>query len=492
MTRIIDIGTQYGVDDYAAVAHLSGAVDDYRASAKATAARLKGRRVWMVNSTSVGGGVAEMLPTMVALLRGVGIDTEWIVIDADDPDFFAITKSLHNRIHGAANGRALDADARACYEATNATNAAFLRNRVKDGDIVVVHDPQPMALAGQLKEDRAIIPVWRCHIGLDSTNDATASAWDFLQPYAADYDHAVFSAEEYIPPMFQGRARVIYPGINPLTPKNRFLHLRIIVDVLCNSALAAAPGPLLTDPYPALAQRLQRNGAFATANAWGDIGLLSRPIVTQVSRWDRLKGFEPLLRAFAEFKRSAFAGERTTDNPFRWKRQQLVRLVLAGPDPASIEDDPEGKEVLRELIAAYLGLEHRIQDDIAIVALPMESPEQNAYMVNALQRASTLVVQNSIREGFGLTVTEAMWKRIPILSNTQACGPRHQIRDNVDGRLARDPTNEGELVRLLDEMLADHEARDRWGRSGQRHVHDQFLVFRQLGAWLRLWDEIVP
>jgi len=388
------------------------------------------------------------------------------------------------------NGREVDGDARACYEATNAANGAFMLERVKAGDIVVVHDPQPMPLAGQLKRERSITTIWRCHIGLDSDNAATESAWKFLEPYVADYDHAVFSAPEYIPEMFRDRARVIYPGINPLTPKNRFLHLRVIIGVLANSALAVAPGPLLTDPYPALAQRLQRNGAFATANAWEDIGLLSRPIVTQVSRWDRLKGFEPLLRAFAELKRSAFEGERAKTNRFVWKRRQLVRLVLAGPDPASIEDDPEGKAVLEELKSAYLALEPRVQDDIAIVTLPMASLEQNALMVNALQRASTIVVQNSIREGFGLTVTEAMWKRVPILSNSQACGPRHQIRDRFDGRLALDPMDEAELVQLLDDMLSDHEARDRWGRNAQRHVHQRFLIFRQLFSWLELWDEI--
>jgi len=490
MTRIIDIGTQPSIDDYAAVAHVTAAVENLRTAAAGPAVRLRGRRIWMVNSTSQGGGVAEMLPTVVSLLRDLGIETEWVVIDSDDPEFFAITKSVHNRIHGEGNGRALDRQARACYEATNAANADFLLDRIKDGDIVVVHDPQPMALAAQLKQQRKVATVWRCHIGLDGANAATTSAWEFLEPYHAAYDRAVFSAPEYVPDMFRDRARVIYPGINPLTPKNRALHIRLVVDVLSNSGLAVVPAPVLTDPYPALAQRLQRTGAFASATVWGDIGLLGRPIVTQVSRWDRLKGWEPLLRAFAELKRSAFEGERSHDK-FPWKRRQLVRLVLAGPDPASIEDDPEGKEVLEELKAAYLALEPRLQDDIAIIALPMVSLEQNALMVNVLQRCSTIVVQNSLREGFGLTVTEAMWKRVPILSNSQACGPRHQVRDDVDGRLAKDPTDEAELVQLLDEMLSDHEARDRWGRSAQRHVHEKFLIFRQLVSWLELWDELV-
>ncbi len=490
MARIIDIGLQPAIDEYGGVAHLAAAVEDFRSVAEATSARLRGRTVWMVNSTSQGGGVAEMLPTMVALLREMGIDTQWVVIDSENPAFFDVTKRLHNLIHGTGDGGDLDGAARQCYEEANAANAAFMRDQVRDGDVVVIHDPQPMAMAGLLRKDKSIVTLWRCHIGLDSANAATDAAWSFLHPYGADYDHAVFSAPEYIPETFQHRARVIYPGINPLTSKNRFLHFHKIVGVLANSALALAPGPLVTDPYPALAQRLRRDGTFSPANVGEDIGLLSRPIVTQISRWDRLKGFEPLLGAFGEFKRSA-SGDLGPVDDMQRKRRQLVRLVLAGPDPASIEDDPEGLEVLRELKAAYAGLEPSLQDDIAIVTLPMASLEQNALMVNALQRASSIVVQNSIREGFGLTVAEAMWKRVPVLSNTQACGPRHQIRDHIDGCMASDPTDRKEIARLLDDMLRDVDGRAAWGRSAQRRVHRQFLVFRQLIAWLELWDEVV-
>ncbi len=223
---------------------------------------------------------------------------------------------------------------------------------------------------------------------------------------------------------------------------------------------------------------------------WEDIGLLTRPIVTQVSRWDRLKGFKPLMDAFVKMKLAIFE-RRENQSWAERRRMDLVRLVLAGPDPASIQDDPEGKEVLEELHAAYLALDPALQDDVALVTLPMESARHNALIVNALQRASSLVVQNSLREGFGLTVTEAMWKRVPILTNSRACGPRQQVRDGLDGRLVSDPEDLDELAEAIRVMLADTPGRDAWGRNAQRRTHQRFLVFSQLRSWISLLSTLV-
>ncbi|MGH7577227.1 MAG: glycosyltransferase, partial [Longimicrobiales bacterium] len=169
----------------------------------------------------------------------------------------------------------------------------------------------------------------------------------------------------------------------------------------------------------------------------------------------------------------------------------LVRLVLGGPAPDAVQDDPEAKDVFDGLTAEYTELHPAVQDDIAIIALPMRSVDENALIVNALQRASTIVVQNSLREGFGLTIAEAMWKRVPVLSNSRACGPRQQIRDGIDGRLVQDPEDIDALERALDEMLADPHALERLGRAAQRSVHDRFLLFTQLRAWSRLLDDML-
>jgi trehalose synthase len=218
-----------------------------------------------------------------------------------------------------------------------------------------------------------------------------------------------------------------------------------------------------------------------------DIGLLARPIVTQVSRWDRLKGFVPLLDAFAVLKRTSHE-LRTTDERHR-RRVELARLILAGPDPDAIQDDPEGAEVVEELRRKYIALDASIRADIVVLALPMQSRKQNALMVNALQRSSDIVVQNSLREGFGLTVAEAMWKRTAILGSARASGVRLQVRDGVDGRLASDPEDTNEIARLLHDMLADPVRLEKWGRNAQRRVHDDFLIFTELVKWLQLLSD---
>lgn len=157
----------------------------------------------------------------------------------------------------------------------------------------------------------------------------------------------------------------------------------------------------------------------------------------------------------------------------------LVRLVLAGPDPASISDDPEGKEVLEELCATYRELPPELQRDVVILSLPMDSAKENALMVNAIQRCSSVVAQNSLREGFGLTATEAMWKHVPVLG-THAGGLRTQIRDQVDGVLVNNPEDREEVAAALGAMLGDHAFRDKLGRSAQRRVYQEFLVFTQI------------
>jgi trehalose synthase len=477
----VSVPAAHALNDYAAVAQLAPAVAELNLEARSIVPRLAGRTVWMVSSTAQGGGVAEMLPTIVALLRDLGVQVEWVVINPSDPAFFELTKRIHNLIHGVGPPELSEAD-RAVYERVTRENAESLRELLTPGDILVVHDPQPLPIASQLRALIPLVTIWRCHIGLDAENDATRAAWKFLEPYLAAYDAAVFSAPEYIPRRLARRASVVFPGIDPLAPKNRDLSLRRSVEIMCSGGLISCPGPTVPDRFGGQVQRITPDGGMAPASA-ENIGLLTRPIVTQVSRWDRLKGFAPLMEGFAELKRVTRESPRDGEHQ---RRRELVRLVLAGPEPAAIQDDPEGRGVLEELRAAYCALPAAIQEDVALLLLPMASLEENALLVNALQRASTVVVQNSLREGFGLTIAEAMWKAVPVLSNSRACGPRQQVRDEVDGRLIADPEDPRELSRALDEMLADPARLERWGRSAQRRVHDEFLVLTQLRAWGRM------
>lgn len=482
MARVVDVAVQPDLAAHAAVAHLAGAVAALREEAARVSAELAGRTIWMINSTEQGGGVAEMLPAMVALLRDLGLRVEWAVIDSDEPAFFDFTKRIHNLIHDAGSPDISPGDV-ALYERVNCTNADALAGRIAPGDIVVVHDPQPLPLGPMLRERVDVHLVWRCHIGLDETTARTDAAWELIRPYAAAYDRVVFSAPEYVPPFLAASAVIIHPAVDPLAAKNRELSLHKIAGILANSGLTQV-GPTVTPPYDDPVLRVTDDGAVPASNL-PELGLLTRPIVTQISRWDRLKGFLPLLQAFAQLKQTV------PDDPEHRRRMELVRLVLAGPVIGTVADDPEAADVLEELRAAYVALPRAVQADIALLLLPMSSREKNALIVNALQRSATVIAQNSLREGFGLTIAEAMWKRVPVFSSARACGPRAQITDGVEGRLVNDPEDAAEVAAVLDEMLRDRGRRETWARNAQRRAHDEFMIFTQLRKWIALWSDVV-
>ena len=485
--ELISLRKTTSLDDYAAFAHLTRAVQELRAEAATLAPKLKGRSVLMVNSTANGGGVAEMLPMQVLLLRELGVDANWAVIGSHKPEFFRLTKHLHNLIHGAGEPH-LGLAEKTLYNEVSRSQAAELRAQLKPEDLLIIHDPQPLGAGALLKNELNLRAIWRCHIGLDDHNASTRTAWEFLKPYATVFDHAVFSAPEYIPDYLAGRATVIHPAIDPLSHKNRELHPHKLTGILCNSGLAEMDAPILTSAFPAKAQRLQPDGTFGPATQPDRIGLLFRPVVTQVSRWDRLKGFRPLMEGFVRYKQRPSVS--ANHHHVHHRRRKIVRLVLAGPDPGSIQDDPEAREVLTELCDYYRSLQPNCQKEHRLLlTLPMASRKHNALMVNALQRCSTVVVQNSLREGFGLTATEAMWKSVPVLG-THACGLRQQIRDGVDGRLVGQSEDPDEIAATLDAMLKDPRSLESLGRNAQLRVHNEFLIFAQLGRWLRLLAKV--
>jgi len=483
--RVVEPRVGVSLADYAAVAQLAAEAESLRAEAAGLAPRLRGRTVWMVNSTATGGGVAELLPTQLALLRELSVDVRWAVIESGEPEFFPLTKRIHNQIHGA-DGPALGPSDRALYERVSRLNADALLELLAPSDILLVHDPQPLGAGAMVKRQLGVRAIWRCHIGVDEPLPAARDAWEFLRPYATLYDEVVFSAAEYVPPFLASRTSVIHPTIDPLSHKNRDLSLHKLVGVLSDAALAIPHWPLITPPFPEPARRLQPDGSFAPATAPEDLGLLARPIILQVSRWDRLKGFAPLLEAFRNFKLGGLRGERAVRGARHRRRIEVARLVLAGPEPEAVRDDPEALDVLDELRARYVELEPEVQRDVALLALPMRSRKINALMVNALQRCADVVVQNSLREGFGLTVAEAMWKRKPILGSARAFGVRMQVRDGVDGILVPDPESPEALADALHEMLSSPYRLEGWGRSAQLRVHREFLMFAELSRWLHL------
>ncbi|GKZ14833.1 glycosyltransferase [Haladaptatus sp. T7] len=501
MIRLIDIEVEHTIEEYATDTVLRDSVRTMQNTVTDDVAALDGRTVWMVNSTASGGGVAEMMPKLVGLFRALGVDAEWAVIDVDEPVFFEFTKGIHNLLHGAGDPDLVDHE-RSIYEATSRSVADELEDHIAPEDVLVVHDPQPLA-AGSMVADALNVPaVWRCHIGSEEHSEKSRTAWEFLRPWIADYDRTVFTLPAYVPAFLETEADIIPPAIDPFSAKNRRLKPQEAATVLARADLIDTDHPVERFDQPA--RRLQADGTFAPATDPDDIGLLFRPTICQISRWDGLKGFVPLLRGFAELKRdvredvdasvktAANGGDDSTDSERSAAHRQRIedaRLLLVGPDPSSVADDPEGRQALENLEEEWLALDPEVRSDVAVVVMPPDQHD-SALVINALQRCSSVVAQNSLQEGFGLTVTEAMWKRA-VLMGADTGGISAQIRDGEDGRLVPDSGDPASVARTLDDVLGSPERWDDWSYSAQRHVTDTYLVFEQVTRWLDTLGELV-
>ena len=470
------------IEDYLAYSNLKGLVNKFQEAVLPLASALQDCTIWMINSTATGGGVAEMLPSQMRIVRSLGVRIEWLVIEASDHHFFDLTKRIHNAIHGAGDGRFSEED-RNVYEKVNQANLEKALENIKDGDLVVIHDPQPMPLGALIKAQRDVRTIWRCHIGLEEQNDTTRAVWKFMDPYLSAYDHHVFSLPGYVPEQLKNKCTMIPPAIDPLSHKNRTLFMSKTVGILQQSGITNHHTPLLYPFYSHQVRRVTPTGDFDSVNKHSDLDIMYRPVVLQISRWDRLKGFKELMQAFIRMKEN---NEQKTDkDSIEYKRIKYTRLIFGGPDPKFVSDDPEGMEVLNELIDQYKSVSKELQEDIAILLLPLDNPKENALIVNALQRSASFVVQNSLQEGFGLTATEAMWKQRPVLVSG-AAGLRYQVEHGSNGLINPDPTDIEALATVLEEMLNNPKERDKWAYNARNRVIDKFTLFSQIESWLSL------
>jgi len=381
-----------------------GEIEELRALAKP----LRGRSIEMINSTAVGGGVAEILTRLLPLSEELGLDMKWDVLTAGE-DFFEVTKSFHNALHGAPyHATARDFEIFKVYNERNRTRLPL------DAEFVVIHDPQPVALI-EARKKNGNHWVWRCHIDLSHPNQAV---WDFLEPFVAQYDGSMFSSPEFarkLPiPQY-----LFYPAIDPLSEKNCELEPEFIASVLARYQI---------DPQ--------------------------RPILTQISRFDRLKDPIGVIRAYRIVK-----------------RYFDCQLVLAG---GGAPDDPEGAVVLKEVLR-----EAESDPDIKVLNLPASAPLE----VNALQRASTIVIQKSLREGFGLTVSEALWKKKPVVASAVGGIPAQVIHKQT-GLLAHSVEGAAYQIRFL---MSHPEIAAKLGESGHQHVKENFLITQKLKRYLTLF-----
>ncbi len=453
-----------------------GSLDEALALGERMRGLLAKRVVWNVNSTAVGGGVAEMLPPLLAYTRALGIDTRWLVIHGNE-DFFRVTKRLHHALHGAGgDGSELGERERRIYEETLRENAAELSEMTQAGDIVLLHDPQTAGLGPALAE-RGVHVVWRCHIGHDQPGSEVERGWRFLEPYLRVIPHYVFSREAYVPEFCDhGKSTIITPSIDPFSPKNQELPEEAIRTILVNTGLLEGPPPEPGDPA-----FVRDDGTPSRVSRCADVIRQGRPpgwetpLVVQVSRWDPLKDPVGVLRGFAQM---------IEDTPLR------AELVLAGPNVKAVADDPEGAAVFEGVTAAWRELSHGVRGRIHLASLPTRDVQENAAIVNALQRHAAVVVQKSLHEGFGLTVTEAMWKGRPVLASAVG-GIQDQIVDGESGVLLRNPADLDAFARLLAGLLRDPERAAQLGAAGRERVRKHFLGMGHLLRYARLFAEIL-
>ena len=372
---------------------------------KLLAERLQGKIIQHVNSTAVGGGVAEILNRMVPLLRELGVDTRWDLIKGG-AQFFEVTKKFHNVLHGRK-----ETVTQADFDVFSETSQRNIEEFQVAGDIVFVHDPQPIALVKKKADNKWL---WRCHIDVSNPEQ---KVWKFLMDFIVQYDSAVFSAPSFSQKL-PIRQFLISPSIDPLSEKNKELPQETIDAVLRKYNISK-----------------------------------DKPIITQISRFDRLKDPVGVIEAYQQVKRYIDC-----------------QLILAG---GTASDDPEGVKVLEEV-------KERAQndEDIHILLLP-----QNDIEVNALQSASTVIVQKSLKEGFGLTVSEALWKAKPVVASNVGGIPL-QIKHKYSGLLCR--SVEGAAFSIK-QLLNSPEYARRLGQNGKEHIRNNFLLTRHLRDYMLLF-----
>jgi trehalose synthase len=427
------------------------------------ARRICGRRIWHVNSTARGGGVAEMLQTLLPYARGAGLDVRWLTIGGDD-DFFRITKRIHNNLHGSAgDGGDLGDKERRVYEAVLARDAIELRTRVGPDDIVVLEDPQTAGLIPALRT-RGVTAVWRCHVGVDAPNDLVHRAWRFLHPYVEEANAHVFSRRAYAwEGLDDGRLHVIPPCIDPFSSKNAPMSNGRAAAILAAAGLVDGPPDSASACVADPARVLEAARAHTTT-----------PLVLQVSRWDRLKDPLGVLEGFV-----GHVAPHTD-----------AHLLLAGPSVDRVADDPEGLEVFSEVRERWERLASPWRERVHLASLSMRDPDENARIVNALQTRADVVVQKSFAEGFGLTVAEAMWKGRPVVASGVG-GITDQVDDGASGVLVDDPKDLPAFGSAVTALLRDPERARALGEAAHERVRRDFLGWRHLVRYADLITSVL-
>ena len=443
--------------------------NEVRAATVRAGVVLDGRTVWNVNSTALGGGVAELLMSLLAYARGAGVSARWMVISGDE-QFFSMTKRVHNRLHGfPGDGGPLGERERAAYERMIAGNAAVLTQMIGPNDAVILHDPQTAGLIPFMKQ-LGVPVVWRCHVGVDEPNELSRQAWRLLEPYVTQADATVFSRRAFAWDILDPEKLVIIPPtIDAFSPKNEELEEDAVDAILHTAGLRVDEGATGRPMFRRISGRVgtvrQRVEMFEERPLRAD-----EPYVLQVSRWDALKDPAGVIRGFAEYVSAC---------------SDRHHLIYAGPATAAVSDDPEGMRVLAETHRQWSRLPQALRERIHLAQLPMTDPQENAATVNALQRRADVVIQKSLAEGFGLTVAEAMWKARPVTASRLG-GIQDQIEDGHSGLLLKDPGDLAEFGGAVCRLVGDPDGSRAMGLAARERVREHFLGPRSLIAYMAL------
>ena len=398
------------LDDYSEIVG-----DQVLSSIYRKARRLTGKHILHINATYQGGGVAEILGSVVVLMNDIGIDTGWRILHGT-PDFFAITKKFHNALQGAPIN--LTEIKKRLYIRANEDFSMFTHI---DHDCVIIHDPQPLPLIKYYAKKQPWI--WRCHVDLSTSNNAV---WDFLKKFILRYDMMIISSEKYRREDLPVEQRIIQPAIDPLSPKN----------------MEISQGDI--------SKYLKKFGIPR-----------DKPLITQISRFDKWKDPEGVIQVFKLVKKKVDC-----------------RLVLCGSMAA---DDPEGWMI-------YEKVERKAKDlidnkDVILIT------SENSILVNALQRVSAVIIQKSTKEGFGLTVTEALWKGTPVVSSNIGGIPL-QVTDGENGFLVEVGDKKGFAERII-QLLKNPELAEQMGKKGKEIVRKNFLITRIISDYLDLLNDMI-
>ncbi|MGZ8665953.1 MAG: glycosyltransferase [Solirubrobacterales bacterium] len=425
---------------------------------------LAGRAIWHVTYSSPQGdgtGVAEMLRSLLGYTRDSGLDAHLLGASAD-AGFRTVGRRIYHRLYGSeGDGGPLSDEQRRVIELVAAEHAGILSGRVRDGDIVFLHDLP--GLVGPMKELGARV-IWRSHLGVEEPNRWAREAWEFLWPMVAQADGCVFSRPEYawemIPP---DRVAVLKPTVDPFSPKNEEISPEVVLAIvdqigLSDSGIETAPVFARPDGTP---YRLS-----ATAEIDQDAPLPAQaPLALQISGWERLKAQRGLLELFADELRDSTA-----------------HLVIAGPMVGAMLEGAEESEVLDELRAAREALPVTTKARVHLVQLPVGDLDENAIMVNALQRRADVIVDNAEKEAFGLSIAEAMLKGEPILARRTG-GTEEQIVDGVSGVLV-EPDDDAGFAKSLRELLADQRRREVLGIGARAQAMKGSLTLDHLANYI--------